>query len=211
MVDPFARQLRKAEKVLSTIDPTLGRLIAKAGPCRLEKSGHFEPFEALLTSISHQQLTGKAAETILGRLKAKYAEGERDWPTPERLLAARLPSIRACGFSGNKALAIKDLAAKTLDGTVPTAKELHELDEATIIERLIEVRGIGRWTVEMMLMFRLGRLDVLPVDDFGVRKGYSQWYGRKEMVKPRELMALGEAWKPYRSVASWYLWRVLDA
>jgi len=210
MVDTFARALRKAEKTLSKADPLLAALIEKAGPCKLERAGHFEPFESLLSSIAHQQLTGKAAETILGRLKTKYGEGASGWPTPTRLLAARMPSIRACGFSGNKALAIKDLAAKTLDGTVPTAKELHELEEEKIIERLTEVRGIGRWTVEMMLMFRLGRLDVLPVDDFGVRKGYSKLYGKKEMVTPKELRVLAEGWKPYRSVGSWYMWRVLD-
>ncbi len=209
--DAFAKQLRAAQKKLSALDPQLKELIKRAGPCRLEKASHFEPFESLLSSIAHQQLTGKAAETILCRLKAKFGEGESGWPTPRRMLTVRVPSLRACGFSGNKALAIKDLAAKTLDGTVPTASELHALDEETIIERLIEVRGIGRWTVEMMLMFRLGRLDVLPVDDFGVRKGFSLLYGLDEMVKPKALMALGERWRPYRSVASWYMWRVLDA
>ena len=210
MADPFARELRKAEKTLSKLDPKLAALIAKAGPCKIEKAAHFEPFESLLSSIAHQQLHGKAAETILGRLKAKFGEGDSGWPTPKKLATVRLPSLRVCGFSRNKGLAIKDLAAKTLDGTVPTAKELHTLHEEVIIERLTEVRGIGRWTVEMMLMFRLGRLDVLPVDDFGVRKGFSLLYGAKEMVKPKALLTLGEVWRPYRSVASWYMWRVLD-
>ncbi len=210
MADPFAKELRKAEKTLSKLDDKLARLIKRAGPCRIEKATHFEPFESLLSSIAHQQLNGKAAETILGRLKAKLGDGLGGWPTPQKILSARMPSLRACGFSRNKGLAIKDLAAKTLDGTVPTAKALHTLHEEEIVERLIAVRGIGRWTVEMMLMFRLGRLDVLPVDDFGVRKGFSLLYGKKEMVKPKELLALGEAWRPYRSVASWYMWRVLD-
>ncbi len=209
MADPYARELRKAEKALSKSDPRLAHLIRQAGPCTLEKAGHFEPFEALLSSISHQQLTGKAAQTILGRLKSKLGQNG-GWPTPKRILSARTPTIRTCGFSGNKTLAIKDLAAKTLDGTVPTAKALHALDEEAIIERLTQVRGIGRWTVEMMLMFRLGRLDVLPVDDFGVRKGYSMLFGKPEMVKPKELLALCEGWRPYRSVGAWYMWRALD-
>ncbi len=208
MADTFERDLRRAEKELSRRDPVLGRLIKKAGPCRLEKATHFEPFESLMSSIAHQQLTGKAAETILGRLKAKLGDGE--WPTAKKLAATRLPSLRSCGFSRAKGLALKDLAAKTLDGTVPTAKQLHDMPEDAIVERLTEVRGIGRWTVEMMLMFRLGRLDVLPVDDFGVRKGYSLLYRKKEMVKPKELLALGEPWRPFRSVASWYMWRALE-
>ena len=210
MADPFAKQLRKAEKTLSRLDHKLARLIKRAGPCRIEKAAHFEPFESLLSSIAHQQLNGKAAETILGRLKAKLGDGPSGWPTPKKIISARMPTLRACGFSRNKSLAIKDLAAKTLDGTVPTAKQLHTLHEEEIVERLVAVRGIGRWTVEMMLMFRLGRLDVLPVDDFGVRKGFSLLYGTPEMVKPKELLALGEVWRPYRSVASWYMWRALD-
>ncbi len=210
MADPFAKELRKAEKRLSTLDSKLAGLIKRAGPCRIEKAEHFEPFESLLSSIAHQQLNGKAAETILGRLRAKLGDSPSGWPTPKKIIAARMPSLRACGFSGNKSLAIKDLATKTLDGTVPTSKELHALHEEVIVKRLTEVRGIGRWTVEMMLMFRLGRLDVLPIDDFGVRKGYSLLYGKREMVKPKALLALGEAWRPYRSVASWYMWRALD-
>lgn len=121
-----------------------------------------------------------------------------------------MPALRACGFSKNKSVAIKDLAAKTLDGTVPSSGELHALDEEAIIERLTQVRGVGRWTVEMMLIFQLGRLDVLPVDDFGVRKGFSKLYRKRELITPKALRELGERWQPYRSVASWYLWRALD-
>jgi DNA-3-methyladenine glycosylase II len=126
------------------------------------------------------------------------------------MATARMPALRACGLSTAKSLAVKDLARKALDGTVPKAAALHKLDDEAIVERLTEVRGIGRWTVEMMLMFRLGRLDVLPVDDFGVRKGFTRLAGLPAMVKPRELLAAGEPWRPYRSVAAWYLWRVVD-
>ena len=121
-----------------------------------------------------------------------------------------MPTLRACGLSRAKSLALKDLAAKVLDGTVPSAKVLHTLDEETIVSRLTEVRGIGRWTVEMMLMFHLGRLDVLPVDDFGVRRGFSLLAKKRVMVTPRQLLAHGEKWRPYRTVAAWYLWRVAD-
>lgn len=204
----FASSLRAAERFLVRAEPRFAPIIQRAGPCRLERSEHFEPFDALLTSITHQQLTGKAAETILGRVKLRLNGG--DFPTPEQVRRVRLPTLRSCGLSTAKALAVKDLAEKTLDGTVPTAKALHRLDDETIIERLTEVRGIGRWTVEMMLMFRLGRLDVMPVDDLGVRKGFTAMAKRRELIAPKALLALSEPWKPYRSVASWYFWRVLD-
>lgn len=206
--DPFASTLRDAERALLRVDPRFADIVSRAGPCRLERQRHFKPFEALLTSITHQQLSGKAAETILGRVKAKLNDG--DFPTPEQVLKVRVPTLRRCGLSQAKALAVKDLAAKTLDGTVPTSKELHRLDDATIIERITEVRGIGQWTVEMMLMFRLGRLDVMPVDDLGVRKGYSRLTRRRELITPKVLLTESMPWSPYRSVASWYLWRVLD-
>jgi 3-methyladenine DNA glycosylase/8-oxoguanine DNA glycosylase len=205
--DSFEAALRKAERSLKRAVPELKPLIERRR-CELSRERHFEPFEALLSAIGHQQLTGKAAETILGRVKARYGDG--DWPTPRAIVLARAPGLRACGLSRAKVLAVKDLAARTLDGTVPNARALHSMGDDEIVERLTTVRGVGRWTVEMMLLFRLGRLDVFPVDDYGVRKGYSQLFGLKDLVKPKALMALGEAWRPYRGVASWYLWRVLD-
>lgn len=162
-----------------------------------------------MSSIAHQQLTGKAAQTILGRVKARFAP-DGGWPTPEVMRKARVPALRACGLSEAKALAMKDLAQKTLEGVVPDARTLHRLDDEAIIERLTEVRGIGRWTVEMMLMFRLGRLDVMPVDDYGVKKGYTQLFGLPELVKPKALAEATLPWAPWRSVAAWYCWRVLD-
>jgi len=204
----FAPSLRAAERFLVRADRRFSAIVRRAGPCQLERAERFQPFEALLSSITHQQLSGKAAMTILGRVKDRLNDGR--FPTPEQVLRVRVPTLRACGLSMAKALAVKDLAAKTLDGTVPTAKELHRLGDDAIIERITDVRGIGRWTVEMMLMFRLGRLDVMPIDDLGVRKGYSVLAGQKQLIAPKALLAASEPWRPYRSVASWYLWRVLD-
>jgi DNA-3-methyladenine glycosylase II len=206
--DPaFRRQLRRAEQALAKADPVLRRIIARATPCDLEPVA-FEPYQALLSSIAHQQLNGRAAQTIIERVKARLGDG--DWPRAEKLVRMRVASLRACGLSEAKSRAYQDVAAKTLDGTVPTARALRAMDDEAIIERLTAVRGIGRWSVQMMLMFRLGRLDVLPVDDFGVRKGFSVAYGHDELVKPKVLLEHGEAWRPYRSVASWFMWRVVD-
>ncbi|MBL8921906.1 MAG: DNA-3-methyladenine glycosylase 2 family protein [Myxococcaceae bacterium] len=204
----FEQRLRVAERALVKADRRFARIVRHAGPCRLERATHFRPFEALLTSITHQQLSGKAAATILGRVKERLAAGR--FPTPAQVLATRLPALRACGLSRAKALAVKDLAKKTLDGTVPAARELHRLGDDEIIERLTTVRGIGRWTVEMVLMFRLGRLDVMPVDDLGVRKGYSVLAKLPALIAPKALLAESVRWAPYRTVASWYLWRVLE-
>jgi DNA-3-methyladenine glycosylase II len=203
----FRRRLRAAERALAKADPVLGRIIAKATPCALAPRP-FQPYEALLTSIAHQQLNGRAAQAIVDRVKTRLGGGQ--WPSPEKLRRLRLSSLRACGLSEAKALAFKDVAARTLDGTVPDARALESMDDEAIIERLTQVRGIGRWSVEMLLMFHLGRLDVLPVDDFGVRKGFTLAYGHGALVKPKVLLAWGERWRPYRSVASWYLWRVVD-
>jgi DNA-3-methyladenine glycosylase II len=202
------QKLRAAERHLMKVDPRLAEVIRRARRCDLSLRRDFEPFSALTSSICHQQLHGKAAMTILGRLKDKVGKG--DWPTPAQVKAARMQTLRGCGLSRAKSLALKDLAAKVLDGTVPAAKVLHTLDEETIITRLTEVRGVGRWTVEMLLMFSLGRLDVLPVGDFGVRKGFSVLHKKKVMVTPKQLLEHGEKWRPYRTVAAWYLWRASE-
>lgn len=204
----FAVLLRTAERHLVTADPRFDDIVKRAGPCQLVRASRFRPFDSLLSAITHQQLSGKAAQTILGRVKARLADGA--FPSPEQVKAARADTLRRCGLSRAKVLAVKDLAAKTLDGTVPSARLLHRLDDEAIIERVTTVRGVGQWTVEMMLMFRLGRLDVLPVDDLGVRKGYAQLAGLAS-VTPRQLAAAAEPWRPFRSVASWYLWRMLDS
>jgi DNA-3-methyladenine glycosylase II len=204
----FQKRLRLAEKKLSSTDPALGRVIARVGKAELEPTPGFDPFNALVRSICHQQLHGRAAETIHGRVRTRFGDGEH--ADVKKLFRARMDSMRACGLSMAKALAIKDLAAKCLDGTVPDGATLHELDDDAIVERVTQVRGIGRWTVEMMLIFRMGRLDVLPIDDFGVRKGFTMLRKLKTPITPKELLPHGEAWRPFRSVASWYLWRVAD-
>ena len=163
------------------------------------------PFEALARNIVFQQLHGNAAEAIHRRVLALFGKKKL---YPQDILEASEERLRGAGLSAAKLAALKDLAAKTLDGTVPTLARLRRMEDEEIIERLVAVRGIGRWTVEMLLMFRLGRPDVLPVGDFGVRKGFSLAYGLEELPKPKELVHYGERWRPFRSVASWYMWRV---
>lgn len=192
---------------LTRADPILAGVIRAAGPLKLELRDH-EPFQALAHAIAHQQLNGTAANTILRRLAATC--GKSDFPTPQEILDASAATVRAAGFSFAKVAALKDLAAKTLAAIVPDRRTLAALEDAVIIERLTQVRGVGRWTVEMLLMFQLGRPDVLPVDDFGVRAGFRAAYGLKRLPKPKVLALWGERWKPYRSAAAWYLWRALE-
>ena len=189
-------------------DRRLGRLIDEVGPFRLRPAALQSPFEALAESIVYQQLTGKAAATIWSRVVALFPR--RRAPRPQDLIDASDEALRGAGLSRSKAAALKDLAAKTLEGTVPKAAVLEGLSDAEIIQRLTAVRGIGPWTVEMMLIFRLARPDVLPATDYGVRKGFAQTFGHKELPKPAALLDYGERWRPFRSVASWYMWRALD-
>ena len=193
---------------LSQADKTLARLIKKVGPCRLEPQTKRAPFQALVRSVTFQQLNGKAAETILGRVLALYPA--KKFPSPEDLLATPDEKLRAAGLSRNKTAAVKDIAAKTIAGVVPDSRAIKKLSNEEILERLTSVRGVGPWTVEMLLMFTLGREDVFPVTDFGVRKGFALTYGLKELPSPKELLAHGEKWRPHRTTASWYLWRAVD-
>jgi DNA-3-methyladenine glycosylase II len=204
----YRRALRKAERQLKAADPVLGAVIARVGPSKLAPAPGFDPFNALVSAICHQQLHGKAAQTILGRVLARFGDGQV--ADVARVRRARLDSLRACGLSTAKALAVKDLALKCLDDTVPPGEALHALPDDEVVERVTQVRGIGRWTVEMMLIFRMGRLDVWPVDDFGVRKGFTQLRRLEASITAKALVPHGEPWRPYRSVASWYLWRVAD-
>lgn len=196
-----------AVKHLAKADPVLARLMKRAGPFALKTRGMHNPFEALARNIVFQQLHGSAAEAIHGRLVGLFGGGRL---RPRAVLDVSEESLRGVGLSGAKTAALKDLAAKTLDGTVPTLARLKRMDDEEIVSRLTQVRGIGRWTVEMLLMFRLGRPDVLPVGDYAVRKGFMVAYGLDEMPKPKELELHAEAWRPYRSVASWYMWRALE-
>ena len=184
-------------------------LIARSRRYNITPSVSIRPFDALAESIAYQQLSGKAAATIFGRVRALYPK--RKWLDPEQLLATPDQALRAAGLSRAKTAALKDLAAKTIDGTVPTGRALIRMSDDEIITRLTAVRGIGRWTVEMLLLFDLGRPDVWPVDDYGVRKGFAKTFGRRKLPTPKQLMKFGEKWRPYRSVAAWYFWRALDA
>jgi DNA-3-methyladenine glycosylase II len=199
----------EAIKHLSKSDPVMRRIIRRHGPCELKPEKSRSPFQSLAQAIAHQQLNGTAANTILTRF-IKLFPG-RKFPRPEDLASVKDEAIRAAGFSFAKIAALRDLAAKSLDGTVPSSRMISKLDDAEIIARLTEVRGVGQWTVEMLLIFQLGRPDILPADDFGVRNGFRIAYGRSEMPKPKELLAHGECWRPYRTVAAWYLWRAADA
>ena len=161
-----------------------------------------------MESIAYQSISGKAAATIFGRVKALGDNGRP--PTPEKMLRLRTPQLRKAGLSNAKAAAMKDLAAKTISGVVPTREQAEKMSDAELVERLVSVRGIGAWTVEMFLIFNLGRPDVLPIHDLGVKKGWSVTYGKKRMPKPKELLAFGERWRPYRTLASWYMWRAFE-
>jgi DNA-3-methyladenine glycosylase II len=189
-------------------DPRFDALIRRVGPPRLAIERQRSPYEALVRAIAHQQLHGRAAEAILGRFSALFP-GDA-FPAPDAVLATADTALRACGFSGGKIAAIRDICAKALDGTVPTRRESGRLSDEALIERLTTIRGVGRWTVEMLLIFTLGRPDVLPVDDFGVREGYRVLHGLDAQPKPKALAELGLAWAPYRSLATWYLYRAAD-
>ncbi len=193
---------------LAQADPIMAALIAAIGAFALEPEAELDTFQTLARAIAHQQLNGTAANTILRRLIATCGHG--NFPSPRHVLDATPASLRAAGFSLAKVAALKDLAAKALEGVVPGCEELAALSDEAIIERITQVRGIGRWTVEMLLLFRLGRPDVLPVDDFGVRAGFRAAYGLRSLPHPKALAAFGERWRPYRSAAAWYLWRALE-
>jgi DNA-3-methyladenine glycosylase II len=193
---------------LSEVDAQLAALIARVGQFTMRPEPTQSLFSALMQSIVYQQLTGKAAATILGRVTRVCAP--RKFPTPRELLAVPAERLREAGLSAAKTAALRDLAAKTLDGTVPPLARIRRMSDEEIIERLTEVRGIGRWTVEMLLLFRLGRPDVFPVTDLGVRKGFGMQFRRGRLPDAPVMLRRGERWRPYRSVASWYLWRGLE-
>jgi DNA-3-methyladenine glycosylase II len=199
--------MRTAIRHLGAADPAMQALIRRVGRCGYVQEKR-EPYEALVRAIAHQQLHGAAARTILGRFTALHPDSP--FPTPEQVLSTDDAAMRACGFSASKTAAIRDIACKALDGVVPTRRAAARLSDMELIERLTIIRGVGRWTVEMLLMFNLNRMDILPVDDFGVREGYRKLHGLAAQPKPKELAAIGEMWSPWRSVASWYLWRAAE-
>jgi DNA-3-methyladenine glycosylase II len=185
------------------------RLINAHGPCALVPEPGRSPFESLVRAVAHQQLNGTAAETILGRFRALFP-GKR-FPSAKQLATVQDDALRAAGFSWAKIAALRDIAAKTLDGTIPSSRAILKMTDAEIIERLVQVRGVGRWTVEMLLIFKLGRPDVFPADDFGVRNGFRIAHGLDEMPKPKDLLAHAELWRPHGTTAAWFLWRAADA
>ncbi len=195
------QHLQKADRVLA-------RIIKRVGPCPLAPRRGVQPWQALVRSVAYQQLNGTAAQTIFNRFLALFPETK--FPTPQGIVAAPDEQLRSAGLSRAKTAAIKDIAAKTIAGVVPERRAITKLSDAEIIERLTTIRGVGPWTVEMLLMFTLGRPDVLPATDYGVRSGFALVYGLKELPQPKEILAHGERWRPYRTVASWYMWRAID-
>src|ERR1700727_1621731 len=193
---------------LSAKDEKLAELILATAKFQKDLDLAQSPYEALMESIAYQSISGKAAATIFGRVKALGDNGRP--PTPEKMLKLKTPALRKAGLSRAKVLARKDLSAKTISGVVPTREQAEKLSDDELVERLVSVRGIGAWTVEMFLIFNLGRPDALPIHALRVKKGWPVTYGKKRMPKPKELLAFGERWRPYRTIASWYMWRSFE-
>src|SRR6202167_2222389 len=192
---------------LSRIDKRLAGVIERVGEFRFKLDECDSVYESLLEAITHQSIAGRAAQVIFSRIMALGSDGR--CPTPQQLLRVRKPKLRKAGLSHAKIAAVRDLAQKTIEGIVPTIEAAQNMSDRELVDRLISVRGIGAWTVEMFLIFRLGRPDVLPIHDYGVQKGFAILYRKKTIPKPRELAAFGERWRPYRTVASWYMWRAV--
>jgi DNA-3-methyladenine glycosylase II len=201
--------LSTARQHLVKKDPRLKALFKKHGSLDFSPRVERSPFESLVRAIAHQQLHGKAAETILGRFISLYSQGR--FPTPTDILATADQKMRDCGFSKNKVKAIKDIAAKAVEGLIPDKKNIQKLSNEAIIDRLTQIYGVGKWTVEMLLIFQLGRLDVFPVDDFGVRNGYRLWKKKKLIPSAKDLKSVGAAWAPFQTVVSLYLWKEADS
>jgi len=198
----------EAVAALCKNDKHLARLVEKVGETQLILDECESPYESLLEAISYQSISGKAAATIYARVKALGTNG--CCPTPEQMVRIRSSALRKAGLSKAKAAAMKDLAKKTIEGVVPSLEDARNISDEELVARLISVRGIGPWTVEMFLIFRLGRPDVLPIHDYGVQKGWALTYRKKAIPKPKELAKFGERWRPYRTLASWYMWRAVQ-
>jgi 3-methyladenine DNA glycosylase/8-oxoguanine DNA glycosylase len=196
-----------AHEFLTRNDPHLAEVITRTGEFQFKLDECESVYESLLEAIAYQSISGKAAAKIFSRIQALGANGI--CPTPAEILKIRIPTLRKAGLSQAKALAMKDLAQKTIDGVVPTLEDAQKMSDEELVERLISVRGIGAWTVEMFLIFRLGRPDVLPIHDLGVQKGWAITYRKRKIPKPKELLKFGERWRPWRTVASWYMWRAV--
>ncbi len=205
----FAKKLRLAERHLSSRCPKLRDWIAETGRCELQPAWDREPFESLVRAVAHQQLHAKAAESILGRMTARFPS--QPFPSPMQLSRMRVPSYRKCGFSLSKTEAIRGIARESSSGIVPVRAAANDMSDEALIERLTQLKGIGRWSVEMLLIFTMGRLDIMPADDYGVRLGLKHLYGLEDLPKKVEFADWTDSWKPYRTVGAWYLWRLADA
>lgn len=194
-----------ATDFLTQLDADWAQLIATVGSCNFEPKPEREPYEALVRAVAYQQLHGKAGDAIIRRFLDIYRNA---FPSPEQLLATEFDTLRACGFSARKIETIQGIATGALNGLVPTRLDADVMSDAELIERLVALKGIGRWTVEMLLIFTLERMDILPADDFGVVEGYKRLKKLAVAPKRKEIAAIGEAWSPHRTIASWYLWRV---
>jgi DNA-3-methyladenine glycosylase II len=209
LTNAFKRQVRAGVKHLRKHSHELDTWIEQSGPCSLEIQWQRELFEALVRAIAHQQLHGRAAETILGRLVAGFRCDP--FPSAQQIKRASHEKLRGMGFSSAKAVAIQGIAAAAVAGEIPTRVMAASMSDSELIERLLPLRGVGRWTVEMLLIFTLGRLDVMPIDDFGVKSGLQQLFNLETMPKKDVFADLTDHWKPYRSLGAWYLWRKADA
>jgi DNA-3-methyladenine glycosylase II len=198
----------EALRHLSRADPVMRTLIRRTGPCTITIRRRWSPFQSLVRAVVYQQLHGRAAAAIFGRLVALF--GSSAFPSPEAVLAMSARRLRGAGLSRAKVKAIKDIARKAAAGVVPARRVVARWGDDEIIERLTLARGVGRWTVEMLLIFTLGRQDVLPADDYGVRDGYRAAYGLKALPSPKALLEYGERWRPHRTTAAWYLWRAAE-
>ena len=206
--DLFRNRLAEGIAHLRTTDPVLDALIEQIGDCRLMPSRGASPYEGLVRSVAYQQLQGKAADAILARFIALFAPAS--FPTPADVLAADPAVLRATGFSTAKVTAIRAIATEAQAGNIPDLAGAQAIEDEVLIARLTAIRGVGVWTVEMMLIFTLGRLDVWPLNDFGVRNGVRAAFGLPEMPSRRQMAELGEPWRPYLSIASWYFWRTAE-
>lgn len=197
---------RDASAFLANLDEDWRRHVETVGPCLLQPKPTREPYEALVRAIAYQQLHAKAGDAIFGRLLALFPA--QDFPTPEQILATDFEQLRACGFSASKITTIHGIAQAALNGVVPDYPTALDMDDEALIERLVTLRGVGRWTVEMLLIYSLERPDILPVDDFGVREGYRRLKRLGQQPSRKQMIDIGLAWSPHRTVAAWYLWRV---
>ena len=205
---PGERMTAEVLQHLSQVDVRLGTLIALVGPCELKPDSRRTPFQALIRAVAHQQLNGKAANMILSRFIALFPGSK--FPSPEAVYDVDMGKLTGIGFSRAKASYVKEIARARLDGLLPGRKELKQMGDEEIVERLTQIKGIGRWSVEMFLIFSLGRPDVFPVHDFGVQQGFAIVYNKRKLPKPDQLLKHGEQWRPYRTTAAWYFWRAAD-